>query len=74
VEAALIGEPLTKESIAAASQAAAELAERDPAPPDPGPTPYPPAIPPVYRQRLAAAVVAEALTTVLARAQGGDGA
>jgi aerobic carbon-monoxide dehydrogenase medium subunit len=72
VEAALTGEHLTKERIAEASQAAAELAEPDPGAPDSGPTPQPPAIPLAYRRRLATAVVAKALTNVLASVNGGD--
>jgi aerobic carbon-monoxide dehydrogenase medium subunit len=72
VEAALAGGTLTAERIAEAAKAAADLAEPEPGRPDSGPTPHPPTIPLAYRRRLASAVVAQAITKALARANGGE--
>jgi carbon-monoxide dehydrogenase medium subunit len=72
VEAALAGAEPTRERIAEAVQAAAALVEDPAEQADVGPTPHPPSIPLNYRRRLAVAVAAQALTSALARVNGGD--
>lgn len=72
VESALKEGAATRETIAEAARAAGELVEDEPEGRDVGPTPHPPAIPLNYRRRLAVAVTTQALTSALARANGGD--